>query len=152
MARLGFENFSSYKKGRRGEVAVLAELKLQGLEVKDYTNDYAINKVIQRKGFDMEIFNSDTQLWDRADVKNHVSKGQVALEMKKSNGKPGWFETSRADYIIVYDENSHAGYKYTIRDMKEYLAKTQVADYTTRDGAVLKYVSIEGNNFITKLF
>jgi hypothetical protein len=152
MARAGFENFSSYKKGRRGEVAVLAELKLQGKEVKDYTNDYATNKVVQRKGFDMEIFNGETQLWDRADVKNHVSRGQVALEIKKSNGKPGWFETSRADYIIVYDEDNHAGYKYTIRDMKEYLARTEVADYTTRDGAVLKYVSIEGNNFISRLF
>ena len=152
MTRVGFENFSSYKKGRRGEVAVLAELKLQGKQVKDHTGDYTTNKVVQRKGFDMEIFNEETNLWDRADVKNHVYRGQVALEIKKSNGKPGWFETSRADYIIVYDEDNNAGYKYTIRDMKEYLAKVEIANYTTRSGDILKYVPIEGNSIITKIF
>lgn len=153
MAKVGFENFATYKKGRVGEVAVLAELKLKGLEVKDHTGDYnGTNKVIQRKGFDLEIFNKETNLWDRADVKSHVYKGQVAVEMFKNNGRPGWFETSRADYIIVYDEFNHAGYQYTIKDMKIYLAANPTPDFTTKSGAILKYIKIEGNNFIKKIF
>ncbi len=117
-----FELTLNYKKGRAGEINVVAELTTRGYSIKDYTGDYDVHKQKQVKGYDIEVFNEATQEWDRADIKTNVRNGFTYLEMEKHpSGAPGWFFTSAADSIITYDIENHKCYTYSLKEMRNYV-------------------------------
>ena len=58
------------------------------------------------------------------DVKNNINFGSTFLEIYQSNNKPGWFKTSEADYIFLYDRYSKKIYYYHLNEMREYIRES----------------------------
>jgi hypothetical protein len=117
-----FELSVNYQKGRAGEINVIAEMTTRGYTIKDYTGDFETFKQKQKKGYDIEYFNTVTNEWDRADIKTNVRNGFTFLEVEKfPSGLPGWFHTCQADKILTYDMENNKCYVYSLREMRNYV-------------------------------
>ena len=104
------------EKGKAGEYAVIQALS-QITEVKDLTN-YDDFKGYQQKGLDFEFLNRKTNTWDRGDAKaNIMESGLTFMELYKANGKLGWFNTTKSDWIFCYSVYTKSIYFYSINEM-----------------------------------
>lgn len=116
-----FESTDRFKKGRAGEINVVEQLLVKGIQLQDYT-DYKEHRFKQKKGYDVEIYNTDTKEWDRADIKTNIRNGFTFLEVvKHPSGDLGWFYTSKADVIITYDLDNNHCYIYDLSKMRNYV-------------------------------
>lgn len=108
------------EKGKAGEYVIIQALS-EITEVKDLTN-YADFKGYQQKGLDFEFFNRKTKTWDRGDAKaNIMESGLTFMELYKANGKLGWFNTTKADWIFCYSVYTKKIYYYSINEMRGYI-------------------------------
>jgi len=108
------------EKGKAGEYAVIQALS-QITEVKDLTN-YDDFKGYQQKGLDFEFLNRKTNTWDRGDAKANIMKsGLTFMELYKANGKLGWFNTTKSDWIFCYSVYTKSIYFYSINEMRGYI-------------------------------
>jgi hypothetical protein len=108
------------EKGKAGEYAVIQALS-QITEVKDLTN-YEDFKGYQQKGLDFEFLNRKTNTWDRGDAKANIMKsGLTFMELYKANGKLGWFNTTKSDWIFCYSVYTKSIYFYSINEMRGYI-------------------------------
>jgi len=109
-------------KGRVGEEAIIQALSLI-TEVKDVT-DYTNHKDYQQKGMDFSFLNRRTGVWDRGDAKANISEsGLTFMELYKANGNPGWFKSSKSDYIFCYSTYTKKIYYYDLQKMRQYIDK-----------------------------
>jgi hypothetical protein len=109
--------------GAAGERLVIRELS-KHTEVRDYTN-YDKNKYYQKKGFDLEFYNKNTDTWDRADVKTNILNGMTFAEMTNKGGNLGWIHTTKADFIICVDNKSKEIFYYSVTDMRNYISRKE---------------------------
>jgi len=108
------------EKGKAGEYAFIQALS-QITEVKDLTN-YDDFKGYQQKGLDFEFLNRKTNTWDRGDAKaNIMESGLTFMELYKANGKLGWFNTTKSDWIFCYSVYTKSIYFYSINEMRGYI-------------------------------
>lgn len=119
-----FTDQPSFRRGRAGEVNVIEQLLDRQIPIREYT-DFKKHQEKQFKGYDLEILNEKTSEWDRADIKTNIRNGFTYLEVRKhpSPTKLGWLYSSSADCILTYDlENNHC-YKYSLKEMRNYVEK-----------------------------
>lgn len=86
------------KKGHFGEVALYSLLKSIYPEVIDHRKDLRV----QSDGVDFSVKQNNWNKFITLDCKNnlYVSNDYYSLKIElESNGKPGWFFTSKADRI-----------------------------------------------------
>jgi hypothetical protein len=106
--------------GRIGEEAVIAVLS-KYYKVED-AGDFDKYSDIQLKGIDLFFYVGDKKY--SVDVKNNINFGSTFLEIYQSNSKPGWFKTSEADYIFLYDRYSKKIYYYHLNEMRQYIRES----------------------------
>lgn len=141
------------KKGGLGEQAVI-EILSKKLQVRDLT-DYTENKAYQQKGLDIEFLNTDTNAWDRADIKTNISEtGLTFLELYKKEGILGWFHTTKSDWIICYSLVTEKIYYYNVNEMRNYIndrvSKSSIKMSYLRNGAIGVWLPVETNIIIKK--
>lgn len=120
------EKFSNMlAKGRKGEVVIIDRLR-KITEVKDLT-DYSKFRKYQRKGLDFQFIDRNTGAWLTGDSKANIkgssddNKGVTFFEMYKSTGDKGWFQTSKSDYIFIYDVERGRSFFYDLDEMKKHI-------------------------------
>lgn len=117
---------NSKKIGSKGEIKVILYLYNKGIEVKDYT-DYSLFKYKQRKGYDIEVKNNETNEWDRVDIKTNSKKGFIYLEVvNDTKTKLGWFWTSSADLIYHYDLKEEKTFGYELSIMRNFIYQNEI--------------------------
>lgn len=136
------------KKGQEGEIKVIYSLQEKGLEVKDYTN-YTTYKVVQQKGYDIEVKNIETNEWDRVEIKSNSKNGYVYLETK-SNQNLGWFWTSSSDLIYHFDLKKEEIYGYELKKMRNFVYKNKLNPNHGRFKNLIG-IKIEENKLIQKI-
>lgn len=113
------------KKGKVGERAIIERLAKIGCEPKDLTN-YTTYKKYQQKGLDFTFLDRKSNVRLRGDSKANIlfssenDNGMTFMELTKSNGREGWFLSSRSDYIFIYDPLYKRSFFYDLSKMKEY--------------------------------
>ena len=138
----------SLKIGQKGEVKVIKRLLKEGIDVRDYT-DYDTYKAVQQKGYDIEVLNSETEEWDRVDIKTNL-KGDTILLEDTNYGHLGWFWTSSADSIYHYNLEEDILYGYELKKMRNYVFKYDLQPTIGR-GKNLIGIKIEDTTIIKKL-
>lgn len=141
------------EKGKAGEYAVIQALS-QITEVKDLTN-YDDFKGYQQKGLDFEFLNRKTNTWDRGDAKaNIMESGLTFMELYKANGKLGWFNTTKSDWIFCYSVYTKNIYFYSVNEMRGYI-DTRLKDRSIKtshlkSGDIGVWLPVDKNPIIEK--
>ena len=138
-------------KGRVGEEAIIQALSLI-TEVKDVT-DYTNHKDYQQKGMDFSFLNRRTGVWDRGDAKANISEsGLTFMELYKSNGNPGWFKSSKSDYIFCYSPYTKKIYYYDLQKMRPYvdkrIAENSIKTSHLKNGCIGVWLPVDKNPLI----
>ena len=141
------------EKGKAGEYAVIQALS-QITEVKDLTN-YDDFKGYQQKGLDFEFLNRKTNTWDRGDAKaNIMESGLTFMELYKANGKLGWFNTTKSDWIFCYSVYTKSIYFYSINEMRGYidsrLKDRSIKTSHLKSGDIGVWLPVDNNPLIEK--
>lgn len=136
--------------GSAGERLVIKELS-KITRVVDYT-DYNRNKGYQQEGFDIEVFNSVNNTWERADVKTNIHNGYTFVEITNKHGHNGWLNTSSAKYIICVDIDKKQIYAYNLNDMRNHINKKKndntLSVKQVKDGSYGSYVPLYHKHII----
>ena len=141
------------EKGTAGEYAVIQALS-QITEVKDLTN-YDDFKGYQQKGLDFEFLNRKTNTWDRGDAKANIREsGLTFMELYKANGKLGWFNTTKSDWIFCYSVYTKNIYFYSVNEMRCYI-DTRLKDRSIKtshlkSGDIGVWLPVDKNPIIEK--
>ena len=113
-------------KGVKGEEVIISRLK-KITEVKDLTN-YTTFRKYQRKGLDFQFKSlKDKDVWLRGDSKANIVGGKennlgvTFFELTKGSGAKGWFLSSKADFIFIYDVYTKRSFYYDLDKMKNYI-------------------------------
>lgn len=111
---------SQMEKAKRGERLVENYLNEKGWTVTDVSD----NKEYQVIGVDFltEKDGESRQIEVKLDtVINRTGNFFIEIVGYQEQGKPGWFETSEADYIFYIDAATDIAYVFKVEDMREYL-------------------------------
>ena len=116
---------TKWKKGKVGERVIIERLNAIGCAPQDLT-DYSTYKKYQQKGLDFTFLDRKLNVRLRGDSKANIifSKeddyGMTFMELTKKTGNRGWFETSKSDYIFIYDPLYERSFFYDLEKMRNH--------------------------------
>lgn len=112
-------------KGEAGEIFMYEELQ------KEYTvSDYRTDMILQTQGIDFGISKPDWRREYTLDVKNnlYISNSYYAFKIEiESNGKAGWFFTSKSDRIYHTNTYSKQYLYYDLNELRYFVTKRLLA-------------------------
>ena len=113
------------KKGKVGERVIIERLTSIGCAPQDLT-DYSTYKKYQQKGLDFTFLDRKLNVRLRGDSNANIifssedDNGMTFMELTKQNGNRGWFETSKSDYIFIYDPLYERSFFYDLEKMRNH--------------------------------
>ena len=123
---MGVSSFATkLKKGQVGERVIIERLEKIGCDPQDLT-DYQIYKKYQQKGLDFTFLDRKLDVRLRGDSKANIifskedDNGMTFMELTKKTGDKGWFETSKSDYIFIYDPLYERSFFYDLEIMRNH--------------------------------
>lgn len=113
-------------KGEAGEIFMYNELQ------REYTvSDYRTNMIMQSQGIDFGISKLDWRREYTLDVKNnlYIANSYYAFKIEiESNGKAGWFFTSKADRIYHTNAYMKQYLYYDLNELRYFVTKRLISN------------------------